>query len=108
MQNKNDFKNPSAWLANTLRDPAARRAYEASYFWQLRRMQLGERSDGVCERCKKYPYKFVHHLTYEHYGSELLCELQAVCVHCHKFIHHKSHYDPLIDDGPVQRILAFK
>jgi hypothetical protein len=36
----------------------------------------------------------VHHLTYKRLGHEKLKDLQALCWHCHKFVHGRSDYDP--------------
>jgi hypothetical protein len=55
--------------------------------WQrLRRKVLG-RCDGVCEGCMERPAVHLHHLTYAHLGNELLFELRAVCLDCHRILH---------------------
>jgi len=36
----------------------------------------------------------VHHLTYANIYNEPLKDLLAVCGACHRFVHHKSGYDP--------------
>ncbi len=46
-----------------------------------------ERSGGVCEACGDAPAAQVHHLTYERIGRELLFDLAAVCLECHKKAH---------------------
>lgn len=44
------------------------------------------RSRGQCERCGGRA-EHVHHLTYERLGDEDLCDLQALCIECHRLEH---------------------
>jgi DNA-directed RNA polymerase subunit M/transcription elongation factor TFIIS len=57
--------------------------YLLSPIWIEKREQVLERDNGICKACGKEKAKQVHHLTYEHVGSEYLFELIAVCMNCH-------------------------
>lgn len=52
--------------------------------WFERRALVIERARGRCERCRRTTARFeVHHKTYEHFGSEPLEDLEALCATCH-------------------------
>jgi len=74
--------------------------YLRSPEWHARRAAVLERAGGICECCRSYPAEHVHHLTYEHLGSEPLWDLRAVCSGCHGFLHGKN--TPVVP-GEVQR-----
>ena len=69
--------------------------YLASDEWEERRQLVMDRAEGLCEGCRKAPAVQVHHLTYEHVFNELLYELVALCVPCHKRAHEKREEKPL-------------
>ena len=66
-----------AWYANYLSSPE----------WRTRRALVMERAGGVCEGCRLMKATEVHHVTYEHAGSEFLWELRAMCRGCHERWH---------------------
>jgi 5-methylcytosine-specific restriction endonuclease McrA len=43
-------------------------------------------ANGRCQRCGD-PAREVHHKAYERLFSELLEDLEALCIHCHKLDH---------------------
>jgi hypothetical protein len=77
------------------------RIYGTSEFWfayhlyirtpQWRKLchEVKKRAHNRCERCGPHviqvggPYH-VHHLTYDRFMNELLCDLQHLCVPCHR------------------------
>ena len=64
-----------------------RRAYYDSAAWQDKRIKVMRRAANICEGCASAPATQVHHVSYEHFGAELLWELRAVCDDCHNRIH---------------------
>lgn len=48
------------------------------------------RAGYLCEGCAEQRATQVHHLTYDHLGSELLYELRALCRSCHEHAHEKK------------------
>lgn len=69
---------------------ARRKAYDdylASDAWKEKRLLVFNRSNNQCEKCRKKKAQQVHHLSYEHFGNELLEELLAVCLLCHDELH---------------------
>jgi hypothetical protein len=75
--------------------------YLASREWALKKRDLRERSNAMCERCGRGPYQETHHLTYERIGHERLEDLQALCRRCHQFLSAVTDIDPLDTDAPV-------
>jgi hypothetical protein len=61
--------------------------YLATPEWAERRRLVLKRAAGICEGCGIAAAAEVHHLSYEHVGSEFLFELVAICQACHKRIH---------------------
>lgn len=61
--------------------------YLASPEWESKRRMVLKRAQGVCEGCGSAVPSEVHHLSYEHVGSEFLFELVALCGACHDRIH---------------------
>ena len=61
--------------------------YLASAAWAQKRELVFRRARGFCEGCGLVPPDQVHHLTYEHVGSEFLFELLALCHSCHERLH---------------------
>ena len=57
--------------------------YLESCVWKERRAKVIYRAKGVCEACGEARPTEVHHLTYNHVGSEPLFDLVAVCHECH-------------------------
>lgn len=71
--------------------------YLDSHEWAVIKRVVWDRSNGVCERCFKYPLSDVHHLTYDRLYAEHLDDLQGLCRRCHKFVHGRTEDDPLKD-----------
>lgn len=65
-------------------------AYLASPQWQAKRRLVMMRQDGLCEGCRSAEAYEVHHLTYAHFGAELLFELVALCRDCHERVHQTA------------------
>lgn len=61
--------------------------YLASPQWQEKRRKVLGRCKGICEGCGKRPAHHIHHLTYDRVGDEMLFDLVAVCLDCHRRIH---------------------
>lgn len=61
--------------------------YLASERWHDKRRKVLDRCKGICEGCGINRATEIHHLTYEHIGSELLWELAATCRECHERAH---------------------
>lgn len=58
--------------------------YLQSPRWAERRAAVIDRASGHCERCRCPTSRFeVHHKTYDHFGSEPLEDLEALCPSCH-------------------------
>lgn len=55
--------------------------------WRAKRKLVLERCGGACEGCRQQRAAQVHHLTYKHWGRELLFELVALCDECHAVCH---------------------
>lgn len=74
-------------------------SYLGSAEWAEKRRLIFKRANGVCEGCGTRPPSQVHHLTYEHVGSEFLFELVAVCGPCHERLHPEEHVEQIdVDD----------
>lgn len=101
IQNPSDF---TSYFERLMREPANRQAYLASRAWQMLRQQLGQRSNGSCERCGSGKFEVAHHLTYIHFGEERLHELQAICRACHNYLHAKTDVDPARDIAKQERL----
>lgn len=69
-------------------------AYLASREWAVKKEAVRNRSNGVCERCKKNPHEQTHHLTYIRKYNEYLDDLLGLCRPCHEFLSGKSNEDP--------------
>jgi hypothetical protein len=69
----------------------ARRQQHSEYLdspeWRAKRRKVLERAGGLCEGCRVNRPTQVHHLTYKHWGDELLFELVALCDECHDRCH---------------------
>lgn len=81
-------------------------AYLCSRQWAVKKREVLERANGLCERCKCNPPENVHHLTYARKYNELLTDLAAWCRECHAFTHGKSDKDPAKDAGKLSRLLG--
>jgi hypothetical protein len=66
--------------------------------WKEKRSIVLKRANFVCEGCAKNTATEVHHLTYRHFGDELLFELVAVCRACHEKV-HQGHSDGENDEA---------
>lgn len=69
--------------------------YLRSPAWALKRVKVLARCGGVCEGCRDGAAVEVHHLTYAHFGDELLFELVALCKGCHDKVHLAHSSDDL-------------
>lgn len=63
------------------------RLYIFSAAWEEKRQQILKRCNFICEGCGGGAATQVHHLTYDHVGSELLFELVGLCAACHERVH---------------------
>ena len=74
-----------------------RAAYYQSAEWKHIRAKVIKRAGGICEGCLEASATQVHHLTYQHFGAELMYELVAICDLCHETEHyeHKALDDDL-------------
>lgn len=61
--------------------------YLTTSAWLERRDKVLWRAGYTCEACGAAHATQVHHVTYEHVGSEALWELRAICTPCHDRIH---------------------
>jgi len=75
--------------------------YLCSREWGLKREAVIERSNGVCERCKRNPGAAVHHKTYARIYKEPLTDLIYLCDECHDFVHGREHVDPMNEEEKV-------
>ena len=64
------------WYNNYLNSPE----------WREKRERVLERDNYRCRACEDEQATEVHHLTYNHVGSEPLFELVSVCNFCHEMI----------------------
>lgn len=62
---------------------AAYHSYMNSPEWHEKRQLVLKRDGWLCKGCGEKTAVEVHHLTYEHFGDELLWELVSVCNDCH-------------------------
>jgi 5-methylcytosine-specific restriction endonuclease McrA len=60
--------------------------------WRAKADAVLARANYRCEGCGQRPATQVHHLTYDHVGTEFLFELVALCRPCHRRLHE-------VDDG---------
>jgi hypothetical protein len=72
-----DYQNWNAWYEK----------YLQSTVWLEKHDLVMKRANGICEGCLKEKAVVVHHVTYDHAGSEYLFELVALCNGCHTSIH---------------------
>jgi 5-methylcytosine-specific restriction endonuclease McrA len=79
------------WTAERQRNNEAWReryeAYLTTPAWQARRQQVLARANYVCEGCGQQPASQAHHLTYRRLEHEMLFDLVAICMDCHRQIH---------------------
>lgn len=71
--------------------------YLASREWRLKRKEVIERNEGICERCASRQIENVHHVTYERVGQELPSDLIGVCSPCHEYLSGERDNDPAIE-----------
>lgn len=56
--------------------------------WEAIRRKVLDRARGVCEGCGERKERFhVHHKTYQRTGYEMLFDLVALCIDCHRIMH---------------------
>lgn len=66
--------------------------YLKSEEWQTFRLQILERDEGICQRCKYRKATCVHHMSYQTYNTEGYTkpeEVISLCRMCHAIIHGK-------------------
>ena len=66
-------------------------AYLASTAWKEKREAVLARDRWICQGCRAERACDVHHLTYSHFGRELLFQLVALCRACHDAAHEEPH-----------------
>jgi len=86
------------------RQPIDYQQYLASREWRVKRKEVIELADSICERCASRPIKNVHHLTYENLGQESPLDLIGVCRPCHEYLSAEREDDPALEI--IQRIIA--
>ena len=69
-----------------------RKAYYSTAKWRKKRELKLRMAGYTCERCgvkgNEGTEMHVHHLRYDNFGGdELMSELEALCVHCHRDEH---------------------
>jgi len=91
---REEWERRRSEAAKVIKERYSREAFFADYdpylrspAWAQRRRLVLKRAGGVCEGCGERPPTQVHHLTYEHVGTEFLFELAAVCDECHDRLH---------------------
>ena len=71
--------------------------YLASREWRVKRNEVIELNNGICERCASRPIQDIHHLTYERIGQERISDLMGVCRPCHEYLAAVRDSDPALD-----------
>lgn len=62
--------------------------YLKSAEWKHKRKSKLKQANFKCDGCgEKYGMLEVHHLTYDRVGMELLSDLAAYCINCHRIAH---------------------
>ena len=80
------FKTPSY-------QPTRRERYENyihSSKWRRRRARALMLGNYQCAKCGARNKLQVHHLSYQHLGNELDCELMVLCHSCHQRVHGRK------------------
>jgi hypothetical protein len=65
-------------------------AYMGSSEWQSKRSAVLMRDRYICQGCLEEPASEVHHITYSHFGAELLFQLISLCGDCHERAHAET------------------
>jgi hypothetical protein len=66
-----------------------------TYYWKVTKKYLKKESDYTCQWCRKGDKELhIHHLTYDHLGSELyfIKDLVCLCKSCHKKAHPRNNF----------------
>ena len=83
---KRNEQYQEVWAQRKLERQAAYYARFEEPDWQIKRRRVFERDEGRClarlEGCRVNASQ-VHHLSYDHFGTEPLWDLASVCVPCH-------------------------
>jgi 5-methylcytosine-specific restriction endonuclease McrA len=61
--------------------------YLESDAWRAVRARVFQRTDGICEGCRRVKATQVHHLSYKNVTKEFLWELVAIYDGCHNRVH---------------------
>ncbi|SEH31559.1 HNH endonuclease [Chryseobacterium culicis] len=81
----------SVSYSNYLSSPRGKyHEYLESQEWKVKRKQVFDRDNNLCQRCKKESALHVHHLTYDNIFKEKLEDLMSVCPECHSQIHYEE------------------
>jgi hypothetical protein len=71
--------------------------YLASREWRVKRKEVIELNDNICQRCASRPIENIHHLSYENIGDEdPSSELMGVCRPCHEYLAAERDDDPAL------------
>lgn len=62
-------------------------AYMCSDKWSFIRQKRLAHDNWLCQGCLEAVAEHVHHLTYERFGNELMCDLVSLCIDCHQICH---------------------
>jgi hypothetical protein len=72
--------------------------YLASREWRVKRKEVIEVNNNICQRCASRPIENVHHLTYENIGDEdPVFDLMGVCHPCHEYLAAERDDDPALE-----------
>lgn len=81
---------------------ADKQAYLRTDAWKNLRFKVLERDKYTCQCCGiDFGPLYVHHLTYERLGNELLEDLITLCEDCHKLQHDHYGYSYEISYSPL-------
>lgn len=71
--------------------------YLASREWRLKRKEVIDFAEGICERCGSARIQDVHHNNYRNIGNEdPLVDLIGVCRPCHEYLAGERNEDPAL------------
>lgn len=72
--------------------------YLASREWRVKRKEVIELNNNICQRCASRPIENVHHLSYENIGDEdPSSDLMGVCRPCHEYLAAERDDDPALE-----------
>ena len=84
-------------MTNRRRNQIDRAKYMASREWRLKRNEVIERANNICERCFDADITDIHHISYERLGDENIeQDLLGVCRPCYEFLSAERDDDPAV------------